>query len=201
MTDVPRFLDRERVPPGTSIWAQHANDITECPWSPTSDDPMERAAWRRWQHVWANVRRPELEGTEAEDRAVNTARAYGLTGRFISGGEFWANGLDRRPPDPVDDLLANPNYDAYAEVADAFNEGLAIVGTAWASIKEIAAVATTAWNDLTDELRDWVTTDEPVRMIRGKPAGRVKSCHHGNERGRCPTCSGVGTPSPRNHLK
>ena len=28
--------------------------------------------------------------------------------------------------------------------------------------------------------------------IKGKPAGRVRNCHHGNPRGRCRECSGVG---------
>lgn len=33
---------------------------------------------------------------------------------------------------------------------------------------------------------------ERVRTIKGRPAGRVRSCHHGDERGRCRQCSGVG---------
>jgi hypothetical protein len=209
-------VDRGRVPPGTTPFAMQANDITDCPWSPTSDDPQERTAWRLWQHRWADHRRPLLEGHEAFERATDRARAYGLSGEFVDGMRPWgvnAARLAGKRRDPVDDLLANPGYDVGPEV-DLSEIGRAMAATFGQSMQDLAravedalaalqptlAVVADVWNSLSDDVKAWL--NEPpaeTHTIRGKPAGRVKYCHHGNPRGRCPTCSGVGTPAPRNH--
>jgi hypothetical protein len=176
-----------------------ATELGQCPHRVGTDE------WKTWQRHFISAQTSDVTRlAEAEARAHERLEKAGLRlGTTPPGSIRWTYSPDPRPTATTTHWVHTPfgatqiliDGKAAEEAADRVIARWAqLVSAPWPGIQMVMHGAADAFSALHDAIGTWDDGDPPpeVNVIAGRPAGKVKRCHHGNAKGKCRECSGVG---------